>query len=54
MMSLDSEIQGEDSAMVVFVLEWGNNNYYCKMGNFRGVLIFFIFVTDLAVTKFHP
>ena len=28
---------------------------YCMAGNFRGVLIFVIFVVDLAVTKFsHP
>ena len=28
---------------------------YCMVGNFRGVLIFIIFVVDLAVTKFsHP
>ena len=29
--------------------------YYHMAGNFRGVLIFIIFVVDLAVTKFsHP
>ena len=28
---------------------------YCIVGNFHGVLIFVIFVVDLAVTKFsHP
>ena len=26
--------------------------YYCMAGNFRGVLIFVIFVVDSAVTKF--
>ena len=27
---------------------------YCMAGNFRGVLIFVIFMVDLAVTKFPP
>ena len=29
--------------------------YYCMAGNLHGVLIFIIFMVDLAVTKFfHP
>ena len=28
-------------------------SYYRIAGNFRGVLIFVIFVTDIAVTKFY-
>ena len=33
----------------------GTVMYYRMAGNFRGVLIFDIFVVDLAVTKFsHP
>ena len=33
-----------------------NVNYkYCMVGNFRCVLVFVVFVVDLAVTKvFHP
>ena len=35
----------------VCLVHFEYTNVYCMAGNFRGVLIFIIFVVDLAVTK---